>query len=255
MPRTSQVTDDREDFSRFVVHLTRDDRASFTSGGATARKNFVTILKERRIGAFKSHCLHHKKVDELSNDKIKKAFNVACFTEVPINQLRLLVGEIPGRDIELEPYGFVFTREFLVKKGAQPAIYVNSYGRNMYVREAVDAIFDNAVRQKFTGRGWRLLPFVNAMHERYDFTWEREWRVQGDVKFAVGDLVCAILPPDEDDIREVLGKAGVAAISPNWTYERIVEELASQQKKVTLKLKSLLPKNQPVKTSKEVRES
>lgn len=251
MPAHANVTEGREDFSRFVIHLTRDDRKTFPEGGATARKNFLTMLRERRIGAFQPHCLHHKQVAGLSNKQVREAFNVACFTEVPITQIRLMVGEIPKRNIELQPYGLVFTRDFLVKKGAQPAIYINSYGQNKYAREAVDAIFDAAQKNNFRGRGWRILPFVNAMHEKYDFTWEREWRVRGDVSFALSDLVCAILPPDsDDDVRDVLARSGIAAISPTWTYERIVEELASQQRKTALSLKKLLPKRMPDKTTK-----
>ena len=38
----SNVTEGREDYSRFVVHLTRTDKADFTNG-STARDNFVSI--------------------------------------------------------------------------------------------------------------------------------------------------------------------------------------------------------------------
>src|ERR1043165_4669153 len=83
----------------------------------------------------------------------------------------------------------------LLEKGAQPAIYINSYGGYAHLREAVDTIYQTAVAQGFADKIWRLLPFVNAMHEKYDFTWEREWRVLGNLKFSLSDVVCVILPP------------------------------------------------------------
>jgi hypothetical protein len=76
----------------------------------------------------------------------------------------------------------------------------------------------------------KILPFINAMHERYDFTWEREWRVRERLRFKLSDLVCVILPSDgADDIKEACAKSGLAAVSPGWTYEQIVTELAKQQ--------------------------
>jgi hypothetical protein len=44
---------------------------------------------------------------------------------------------------------------------------------------------------------------------------------------------------DDEDIRERLAKAGIAAISPEWTYERIVSELAKQQRRTKLIIKDL----------------
>jgi hypothetical protein len=78
---------------------------------------------------------------------------------------------------------------------------------------------------------WRILPFINAMHERYDFTWEREWRVLRGLNFKARDIVCVILPPETDkDLKELLAKGGIATISPGWSYEKIVAELAKQQR-------------------------
>src|SRR5258708_7347548 len=105
-PKHTTVTELREDVSRFVVHLTRDDRKDFTGGGK-AKANFLAILNEKKILAARPHCLHHAKVKDTPQEK---SFNVACFTEVPLNQIQFLVGPIAGRRIELESYGFVFTK-------------------------------------------------------------------------------------------------------------------------------------------------
>src|SRR5580704_12766957 len=104
----------REDVSRFVIHLTRNDKQDFRDGGS-ARKNFVQILRERLIRAHRPHCLFNKELEQ--NEKLSKAFRVACFTEVPLNQLHLLTQEIPGRRIKFEPYGFCFAKDFLIHEG------------------------------------------------------------------------------------------------------------------------------------------
>jgi hypothetical protein len=100
------------------------------------------------------------------------------------------------------------------------------------LREAVDELFRCAVNDSKPNHLLsRLLPFINAMHERYDFTWEREWRVLKQLKFRLDDVVCVILPEDDtDDLRPIMAESGIAAISPGWTYEQIVAELSSQQK-------------------------
>jgi hypothetical protein len=225
---TARAIIGREDISRFVIHLTRDDRKTFETGGATARENFQAIIQERRIRAFLPHCLHGKHIPE----PLRKKCLVCCFTKVPLTQVHLLVRKIPGRRIQLEPYGLVFSREFILAQGAQPAIYINSYDENTWLREAADHLFE-AVRKDGWQKGklWRLLPFLNAMHERYDFTWEREWRVRGDLAFRPKDVVCVILPSDEEELREKFASYGVPAIAPGWPYEEIVGELSKQQRR------------------------
>jgi len=228
--RTKAVTG-REDVSQFIIHLTRDNRDTFGDTGSPAEENFLSILNSRKIRAIKPHCLFNERLEELPRPQREK-LKVACFTEVPLNQLHLLVNKIPGRRIKLEPYGFVFKKEFITEAGGQPAIYINSYNGNLWLREAIDDLFEVSCKnRKFIGKTWRLLPFINAMHEKYDFSWEREWRITGDLKFKLNDLVCVVLPnEDNEDLKEKLARAGIAVISPGWIYEQIVTELARQQR-------------------------
>jgi hypothetical protein len=222
----TNVTEDREDISRFVVHLTRNDRTDFENG-STAAQNFRLILKERAVRPFRPHCLHGKQVPEQHRKKLA----VACFSEVPLNQIHLLIREIVGRQIKLEPYGMVFSRRFLIEQGAQPAIYINSYNANLKVRRAVDALFQHCVETDFGSPMVALLPFLNAMHEKYDFTWEREWRMRNTLNFTMKDLICVIVPTDgENKLKEILAQVGLPAISPGWSYEQIASELGRQQR-------------------------
>ncbi|MDW6004180.1 hypothetical protein [Vibrio mangrovi] len=217
----------REDISRFVVHLTRDDYKDFDFG-STADENFRNIIEERFIGAYSAHCINAQQIPE----DAEKSFYVACFSEVPLTQLHLLTRKMEGRRTELKPYGIVFSREFILSKGAQPAIYINSYGDNTDIRDAVDSLFDMARRTGFKrGEIRKILPYLNAMHERYDFTWEREWRIVGGIAFRPKDVVAVILPLEEElDLREEFIEKGIPVLSPGLTYEEIVNQFSLQQK-------------------------
>jgi hypothetical protein len=143
-----------------------------------------------------------------------------------------MAGSIPGRRISLEPWGFVFQREFLIEKNAQPVTYINSYGSDQSVREAYDAIFESSLKMDFVGSKWKVLPFVSAMHDGCDFAWEREWRLRGRLSFETSDIVCAVVPDDVD--REVKNKLAALAIpmySPGWNVERMIEESGRQQRR------------------------
>jgi hypothetical protein len=214
-----------------MVHLTRDDREDFKDGGRP-RRNLLDILKSKKIIASTAHCFFNNRLKSLE-EKIADKFSVACFTETPLNQLHLLVQKIPNRRIKLEPYGIVFTRDFIVRAGGQPALYINGYGDNKFLHRCAQTLYDEAFDEDGTlvSPNWRILPFINAMHEKYDFSWEREWRVLNRLTFSWKDIVCVILPEyGERDMKEGMAQAGIATISPGWGYEQIVAELARQQR-------------------------
>jgi hypothetical protein len=221
----------REDVSLFIVHLTRDDRDDY-SDGASARQNLQDILKARRIRALSPHCTFNRRLKGLP-ENIARRFYTACFTETPLNQIHLLVRDIPGRRIKIEPYGICFKKNFIVAQGGQPALYINEYNDRTWLRECLDELFDISVSDtELVKPLWRILPFVTSMHGGHDFSWEREWRIRGDLKFTSQDIVCVILPADrERPLKEKLAAGGIATISPGWTYEQIIAELSRQQRK------------------------
>lgn len=230
----------RDDISRFMVHLTRDDVREWPVGeGGDASRNFQKIMEEKTIRAIKPHCLHGDRVRKLPS-KLRRKFRVTCFTETPLNQIKHLI-DVTGRQIDLEAYGFVFERDFLYQLDAQPAIYINDYSDSNAQRRAFDSIYEVSAKKEFTGRMWRTLPFVNIMHNGNDFVWEREWRVVGDVPFTLGDLVCVILPEYETQLRREMAAKGIAAIDPDWDHEQVVAELASQQRRTKAIWKAKVP--------------
>lgn len=210
----AKAVEGRNDLSRFVIHLTRDDTKDTDTfvRGQSAADNFDGIVDDRKILALRPHCLHANRIPK----EHREQFLVCCFTEVPLSELHLLTRYIRGRRIKLSEYGLVFSREFLISQGAQPALYINSYGGDSSLREAADKLWDIAEGHDFRrGKLLRLLPYLNAMHERYDFTWEREWRVLGDLEFKPRDIVCVILPENnEEERKSKFLKRGVPVISP-----------------------------------------
>ena len=143
-----RAVEGRNDLSRFVVHLTRDDRKDDPEWGQTAPDNFKDIMDSKTILALRPHCLHGKQIPKKHRDK----FLVCCFTEVPLHELHLVTRPIQGRRNQYSDYGFVFSREFLVSKGAQPAIYVNSYDRNMDLQEATVKVYEIAEKTGFRSK-------------------------------------------------------------------------------------------------------
>jgi len=230
----------RDDFSRFLVHLTRD------YGGESARMNLCSILRQKRIEARNAHCLFHGKIKSIGfSDVLKRQFNTVCLTEAPLNQLRFLTREIVGRQIELQPYGLVFWKHDLLEMGANPAVYINSQadGLREFLLGEFDRHFQNqklyrSFRKKYGNEADSIIRYyslVNIISRRVDFTWEREWRHKGHLKFDIEHLV-AIVVPDPDKFRRT-GKKCIGPvrwqdvertplISPEWNYEQLVEELA-----------------------------
>lgn len=233
---------DRDDVSSFVVHLTR------RYGTDSALQSLVSILDDRTIEARNPHCLFSPLFSQLGfSALLKSKFKTVCFTETPLNQITPLCRKIPGRQIELEPYGLVFYRDYLLERGGGPAFYINSDGTEIrdYLIEQFREHFNGIKSLKKFKRHQRrrheqiiqYYSFINKMGHRYDFSWEREWRFVGDLSFKYEDVVAIIarLPSRlKTEIKKrIKGPRArsvrkLPIISPDWGYERIVDELSRQ---------------------------
>jgi hypothetical protein len=163
------------------------------------------------------------------DDDDEEHFNVVCFTEAPLHQIKTFIGKIEGRNIELGPYGLVFTKDFISSKGGNPALYIDTH-HDSTLRKAAVALFNQAQEDGFDDSPLTpLLPFINIFGKtttgaRYDFYWEREWRVVGDLKFNYADVVVGLCPPDRiDEFEEEYPK--VKFISPRWGLDEIITHL------------------------------
>lgn len=230
----------RDDLSRFLVHLTRDcdDR--------TAQSNLVNILKEKTIEARNAHCLvMHKIQNSNFSDVLKRKFNTVCFTETPLTQIKHICRDIQGRKIQLKPYGLVFWKDKLFQNGASPAVYINAKGTSIsrYLLDEFDLIFKQvktfkSLRKQEKDHYSNIVHYyslINVVKDKHDFLWEREWRHHGDFKFKYRDIVAIIAEnPDSFDrfcqkhlsVGQYKYVEKLPLINPNWTYEELLEELA-----------------------------
>jgi len=220
VPSIEEVLSSRADYSTFLMHLTR------AQGAKSARRVLQEILDARSLEAAKPHCLFGHL---LNNEDDEEHFNVVCFTEAPLHQVRLFIGPIEGRGVELEPYGLVFTKEFIGSKGGNPALYINTYYHDE-LKDAALELFHKAAEEGFEDSSiTKLLPFITifgktATGGAHDFHWEREWRVVGDVAFDYPDVIVGLCP--EDDIEDFQDDfPDVTFISPCWGLDRIIKHL------------------------------
>ena len=103
----------RTDLSTFLIHLTRSqDKLS-------APEVLEKILREGKLVAKNPYCLVK---EALKNEKIRNEYSVVCFSEAPLDQIHSFIGESPGRGINFEPYGLVFSKEVISRKGGNPVL-------------------------------------------------------------------------------------------------------------------------------------
>jgi hypothetical protein len=141
-----------------------------TSGESTEDvfRNFLSILKLRRL---------------IGNDgKIKGGYKCVCFSEAPVSILGQMLAEAGSR---YAPYGVMVDKKWLYSRGGRPVIY-QSEAEFLQLPEA------------FRHRHVRYEPGSGI-----DFTWEREWRIAGDVE----------IPPDQ-----------VTLVVPNRKFPDLAKE-------------------------------
>lgn len=230
----------RDDISRFLVHLTRDYEDQ------TASDNLINILKETTIEARNAHCLVMHKIQTLGfSPLLKTKFRTVCFTETPLTQIKHISQNIAGRNIQLMPYGLIFWKDDLFKVGASPAVYINAKGTSIssYLLKEFDSIFKKVKTFKSLKKQDKdhysnivhYYSLINVVKDKHDFLWEREWRHHGNFKFDFEDIVGIIAenPTSFERLcKKRLSKSQykliekLPLINPSWTYEELLEELA-----------------------------
>lgn len=242
-------TKNREDISRFLTHLTREYKKS------AALDNLVNILKHKKIEARNIHCLFKHQIEILKYpDEFKKRFHTVCLTETPLHQIRILASDIK-RKVMLQPYGLVFLKDKLLQKAANPAIYLSSKCHgfdNLLItefnnffkyldkaqKENEEKKLDFTKKQKeYFLKKIYYFSLINKIGENYDFNWEREWRINGDLNFEYTDIIAIVAKDSEEftkkyqhtlkesDCKEI---QKILIIDPDWSYEEIIEEMSKK---------------------------
>jgi hypothetical protein len=208
----------RSDISPFLVHLTRNvangevnDKHDWTS-----KKNLTNILtnfvlKYGNNGISDARFGYNQ--DDISSQIKQQFFSAVSFTETPINEIHTLL-EITKREINLRPYGLVFLKDKLQKKGVSPVMYINNF--NIDKKDVAEALCSLISTKPLAAA--KILPYISVFgkkllpvrgsggnHEDIDFTWEREWRYSSPTNsfnFSKEDVFIGLCPHSEIDYFE-----------------------------------------------------
>lgn len=159
--------------SQFLVHLTKnfDDK--------NALDNLKSIIRDGQIEARNSYGFASK----LQPDAPKQV----CFSEIPFDNLWELLRR-------RSKYGIVFEKGLVRLSGGNPIHYVQ---KNSVLNTAVLKLRDDASGD-LNNTFWDVAPFIDVVGDfpsgPYKFQWEREWRLNCNMKFDIEDIALIIAP-------------------------------------------------------------
>jgi hypothetical protein len=165
-----------------VAMLTHFTRASTSS---TALDNLVAILKDGVIRG--------------GTRTIRGARQAVCMFDMPIDQLRTILGRRNRR--RYEPFGIAIDKRYAFAMGARPVIYLPW-------REAEKILAPE--------ESWRVVSIEFDKNPPVDWSYEREWRLAGDLPFKPA-LAAALVETwrDVDEIFERFdGRPPCAGVIP-----------------------------------------
>ena len=210
MENNSNGAKRREDVSMFMVHFTRN-----TEDRRSAKENLIDILCTRVIKPCNSKGLFY------ATEGVSDAARTVCFSEVQFNAIKHLIGKHQGRGVELSSYGLVFSKDFLIQKGANPVFYVNTYAN----QERKRAIFE-AIKQLDLPKQKEIAPYIEifgwtSSGSIYDFHREHEWRYPGDFEFEWKDVIFGLCDDEQIEEMEQLFEKEIKFISPYMNLEEV----------------------------------
>lgn len=200
------------DLSKWLVHL------------AHTREDLISILQEGVIRASGPYGVGRDYAH------VKDQHKVVCLTEVPLHELHRMTVK--------RPWGIVFDKEELRSRlNAQPVWYIKAESPQW---TALSSSMEEA-KHDSTAAIWKLTPFIDLVRARdyekpYDWRWEREWRVQGELPFVSSDIGM-ILGKEGDELESLKEiSEGISIASHNdfameWLgefYGPVDEELERQ---------------------------
>ena len=205
----------KDELSTFLVHLTRN-----TENERTAKENLIDIICGRMIEPRNAKGLFY------SMDEVRHQVRSVCFNESTLGDIKNMVGKFSGRGIELSSYGLVFSREFLIQKGANPVFYVNTYANDERKRLLMETIKNlPSDKQRVIAPYIDIFGWTGEENKIYDFHWEHEWRYSGNFTFEWKDVIFGLCEDEYIDELEQLFEQEIRFISPFMSLEEIVGRL------------------------------
>jgi len=260
MINKDQLLQMRGDLSPFLIHLTRTgsvrvNKDIFPNAKTDrltldAKQSLESIIKDKMIKARSPYGYFNYKVNIKRADGsftnpgslIERKWLVSvCFTETPVDHVRLQCQAIVGRQLHFQPSGLAFFENSVRREGGNPLFYVD--GANESIKFACDQIPTQPNCSNFKG----LMPFVEGFGRplyqyqaqstpnEIDFRWEREWRVAGHFKFEFIDVAFGLCKTNEISHFEKLVGGAFPFIDPTQDMKNVKEKLKSWPKLKGLK--------------------
>lgn len=168
-----------------------------------------------------------------------------CFTETPLEYIKLLTEDIAGRSVKFDPYGIAMTKRQGRSIGVNPVWYVDITPGHDWLTKPLNELVQQAIATGDYSKQpiAKVTPFIEQMGKgnqphsyRKEFWWEREWRHVGNLDFAAPVIV---LCPEGDfqELRQHIDGAGaldperVVLIDPSWSLEEMIARLAGYSPK------------------------
>lgn len=201
---------DWRDMSEYVVHLTE-------------REPMREILNQRvwKPGGPMGTA---RNLRELADSQ-----DVVCLSEIPLDRLDRLM-ERHGH------FGLGFRKRFVRSKGGAPVWYLN---RDTPMQGTFQTVINEAMQGGVDPSNtiWKLTPFIenpgSGDWRRYEFDWEREWRVVGDFTFGNANIRFLIAPESAHvsvaadwEQRVTTGRAVPPLIDLGWDLSQLQDALA-----------------------------
>ena len=217
----------RSDLGTFLVHLTRE-----YPDGTPAKENLKSIFNDRVIEARNPYGSATSRLGELEANTSANldTQKVVCFTETPLEHVRLLTEEIQGRRFKFGPYGIAITKRAARKWSVNPVWYLDITPGHDWLTKPLQNIIDGEIRAKTFSESdiAKLTPFIEQMGTGTDYFkeywWEREWRHVGDFHLNMWFIV--ICPEKDYDEVRASSLSKIPFIDPDWSLEQIIGKLA-----------------------------
>lgn len=195
----------RSDISPFLVHLTKS--AEVKQGTYPPEFVLDNIIRNRKLVAGENPISDARFGIEGANaEQLKSEYcRAVSFTETPLSEIHCLLDILERKkEYQLEPYGLVFLKYKLRKKGVSPVLYLNNENNDKF--EVVKALC-KLIGGETDAAAKQILPLISSFGKRLvepektiDFYWEREWRYPsgvGDFGFTKKDVFVGICPDEE----------------------------------------------------------
>jgi hypothetical protein len=217
----------RGDLSTWLVHLTKGNFFPMQNGGRprwfSPKDCLINILKTNRlvaVGAIGQ--FNYKNWYSSVQPADLKAIS---FTETPISEVFLFVA-IKNKPLKFSSYGLVFNRDEMALPPifAAPVMYFSQpNGNNHFLRTF------SKLEQKHYSEYKDILYLFDKFGKTYsggdyNFMWEREWRIKGDLADVKKHVKFCLCPESEIDFFEKTF-AGITFVDPFFNPRQIEKRL------------------------------